>query len=79
MDNLSSTHPVFGILSYGLFWKFFCLDTHGVVYSGGPGILIDRPPHGFHHSIGLKHILAWIIWILDSFSYNTLQIEKSLR
>lgn len=57
--------PVFGILSYGLYWNFFSLDQKGVCYSGGPGIEIDRPLNGFTQSTGLKKVLAWIVWILS--------------
>jgi len=58
--------PVFGILSYGLYWNFFSLDQKGVCYSGGPGIQIDRPLNGFTQSTGLKKVVAWIVWILDT-------------
>jgi hypothetical protein len=26
---------------------------------------IDRPPNGFTQSIGLKKVVAWIVWILS--------------
>lgn len=71
--------PVFGIISYGLYWEFYALDTAGVVYSGGAGIMLDRPPNGFQDSVGLKKVVSWIVWILDSIRDKEVNVKECFK
>ena len=60
--------PVFAVLTNGLLFRFFAIDTNGVVYSSG------QPPIGlgfgseedYTNSPTLSEILRWFTWFIAS-------------
>jgi hypothetical protein len=58
--------PVFAVLTNGLFFRFFAIDTDGVVYSSGqPPIGLGYGPEGdYTNSPTLSEILRWFTWFM---------------
>ena len=60
--------PVFAVLTNGLFFRFFAIDTDGTVYSSGlPPIGLGYGPEGdYTNSPTLSEILRWFTWFMTS-------------
>jgi len=60
--------PVFAVLTNGLFFRFFAIDTNGVVYSSGlPPIGLGFGSGGdYTNSPTLSEILRWFTWFMTS-------------
>jgi hypothetical protein len=58
--------PVFAVLTNGLLFRFFAIDTDGTVYSSGvPPIGLGYGPEGdYTNSHTLSEILRWFTWFL---------------
>ena len=67
MDADKNT-PVFAVLTNGLFFRFFAIDTNGEVYSSGaaPLYLSLGPGGGYSDSPSLREILRWFKWFLTA-------------
>ena len=60
--------PVFAVLTNGLLFRFFAIDTNGVVYSSGlPPIGLGFGSEGdYTNSPTLSEILRWFTWFIAS-------------
>ena len=60
--------PVFAVLTNGLLFRFFAIDTDGTVYSSGlPPIGLGYGPEGdYTNSPTLSEILRWFTWFMTS-------------
>lgn len=59
--------PVFAALTNGLLFRFFAIDTDGVVYSSGLPILLGFGAEGdYTKSPSLSEILRWFAWFITS-------------
>jgi hypothetical protein len=60
--------PVFAVLTNGIFFRFFAIDTNGKVYSSGlPPIGLGFGPEGdYANSPTLSEILRWFTWFMTS-------------
>jgi hypothetical protein len=75
--------PVFAALTNGLLFRFFAIDTDGVVYSSGlcPICLGLGEDDTYKSSTSLSDILRWFIWFMSSIkpasSIDDLTAEKT--
>ena len=60
--------PVFAVITNGIFFRFFAIDTNGKVYSSGlPPIGLGFGPEGdYANSPTLSEILRWFTWFMTS-------------
>jgi hypothetical protein len=56
--------PVFAVLTNGTFFRFFAIDTDGVVYASGMEILQLGEDGTYKSSSSLSVILRWITWLM---------------
>ena len=69
-NNLAAgkkNNPVFAVLTNGLFYRFFAVDTDGIVYSSGVPLILGFGPEGdYTNSPSLSEILRWFSWFFAS-------------
>lgn len=58
--------PVFAVLTNGLFFRFFALDTDGVVYASKTRLLEIGEDGTYNSSTSLSEILRWFTWFMTS-------------
>ena len=58
--------PVFAVLTKGLFFRFFAIDTNGVVYSSEAELLKIGRDGTYNSSTSLSEILRWFTWFMTS-------------
>jgi len=58
--------PVFAVLTNGLLFRFFAIDTNGVVYSSEAELLKIGPDGTYNSSTSLSEILRWFTWFMTS-------------
>ena len=63
--------PVFAVLTNGLLFRFFAIDTkgvdtNGVVYSSEAELLKIGPDGTYNFSTSLSEILRWFTWFMTS-------------
>jgi hypothetical protein len=70
--------PVFAVLTNGLFFRFFAIDTDGMVYSSGlPPIGLGFGPEGdYINSPTLSEILRWFSWFMISIKSFSLRASS---
>ena len=56
--------PVFGVLTNGTDFRFFAIDTDGVVYSSGKKVLELGEDRTYNSSSSLTDILRWFTWFM---------------
>jgi hypothetical protein len=56
--------PVFAVLTNGLLFRFFAIDTDGVVYSSGQKVLEPGEDGTYNSSSSLTDILRWLTWFM---------------
>ena len=58
--------PVFAALTNGLFFRFFAIDTDGVVYASKTRLLEIGEDGTYKSSSSLSEILRWFTWFMTS-------------
>jgi hypothetical protein len=58
--------PVFAVLTNGLLFRFFAIDTNGVVYSSEVELLKIGRDGTYNSSTSLSEILRWFTWFMTS-------------
>ena len=59
--------PVFAVLTNGLFFRFFAIDTDCVVYSSKRQIVLEvGEDDSYNSSSSLSEILSWFHWFMSS-------------
>jgi hypothetical protein len=58
--------PVFAVLTNGLFFRFFAIDTDGVVYASNTRLLEIGEDGTYNSSTSLSEILRWFTWFMTS-------------
>jgi len=58
--------PVFAVLTNGLLFRFFAIDTNGVVYSSEAELLKIGRDGTYNSSTSLSEILRWFTWFMTS-------------
>jgi hypothetical protein len=58
--------PVFAVLTNGLLFRFFAIDTDGVVYSSGQKVLEPGEDGTYKSSSSLSEILRWFTWFMTA-------------
>jgi hypothetical protein len=58
--------PVFGVLTNGLLFRFFAIDTDGVVYASKTRLLEIGEDGTYNSSTSLSEILRWFTWFMTS-------------
>lgn len=58
--------PVFAVLTNGLLFRFFAIDTDGVVYCSGTRLLEAGKDGTYKSSTSLSEILRWFYWFMTS-------------
>ncbi|KAI8893385.1 hypothetical protein BC833DRAFT_569266 [Globomyces pollinis-pini] len=58
--------PVFAVLTNGLLFRFFAIDTNGVVYSSEVELLKIGRDGTYNSSTSLSEILRWFTWFIAS-------------
>jgi hypothetical protein len=67
--------PVFAVLSNGVFFRFFAIDTLGTVCSSSTLTLEAGPDRSYKSSTSLSEILRWLHWFISS--YKSLSPQAS--
>jgi len=60
--------PVFAVLTNGTDFRFFAIDTDGVVYASGKKVLEPGEDATYNSSSSLSGILRWFTWFLTAIS-----------
>jgi hypothetical protein len=58
--------PVFAVLTNGLLFRFFAIDTDGVVYASKTRILEIGEDGTYNSSTSLSEILRWFTWFMTA-------------
>jgi hypothetical protein len=58
--------PVFAVLTNGLLFRFFAIDTDGVVYASETRILGFGEDGTYNSSTSLSEILRWFTWFMSA-------------
>ena len=58
--------PVFAVLTNGLLFRFFAIDTNGVVHSSEAELLKIGRDGTYNSSTSLSEILRWFTWFMTS-------------
>ena len=58
--------PVFAVLTNGLLFRFFAIDTDGVVYASKTRLLESGEDGTYNSSTSLSEILRWFTWFMTS-------------
>ena len=58
--------PVFAVLTNGLFFRFFAIDTDGVVYASTTRLLEVGEDGTYKSSSSLSEILRWFAWFMTA-------------
>jgi hypothetical protein len=58
--------PVFAVLTNGYFFRFFAIETDGVVYASEEKVLEIGKDGTYHSSSSLSDILGWLIWFVTA-------------
>ena len=58
--------PVFAVLTNGFDFKFFAIDTDGVVYASEKEYLKIGPDGTYTSSTSLSEILRWLSWFMTA-------------
>ena len=58
--------PVFAVLTNGRFYRFFAIDTDGVVYASELNILGPGEDGTYNSSTSLSDILRWLTWFMTA-------------
>jgi hypothetical protein len=58
--------PVFAVLTNALFFRFFAIDTDGVVYASTTRLLEIGPDGTYNSSSSLSEILRWFTWFMTA-------------
>ena len=56
--------PLFAVLTNGILFRFFAIDTDGVVYSSGQKVLEPGEDGTYNSSSSLTDILRWFTWFM---------------